>query len=90
MDMQTLGHKKEADEKNKIAKANIGIDGHWFLVNNFDNIEFLSLIKYKEVVMNPNEMADKMNDDHSNIPIPPASKISNYNVNTINVTTLDN
>ena len=90
MDMQTLGHKKEADEKNKIVKTNIGIDGHWFLVNNFDNIEFLSLIKYKEVVMNPNEMADKMNDDHSNIPLPPTTKISNLNLNTINVTNLDN
>ena len=89
-DMQTLGNKKEADEKNK--KANIGIDGHWFLVNKFDNIEFLSFIKYKEIIMTSNEMLDKLNDDHSNIPPPPRnipSIISNNNnisnLNDINI-----
>ena len=85
-DMQT--NKKE-DEKNK--KANLGIDGHWFLVNKFDNIEFLSLIKYKEIIMTSNEMIDKLNDDHSNIPPPPRipSIISNNNnitnLNDINI-----
>ena len=84
-DMQTLGNKKEIDEKNK--KSNIGIDGHWFLVNTFDNIEFLSLIKYKEVIMTSNEMLDKLNEDHSNIPPPP--RISSIIPNNNNITNLN-
>lgn len=58
--MQNLTHKKE-DENYKLFKESLEIDGHWFLVNNFDNIEFLSFIKYKEVILNPNEMKDKIN-----------------------------
>jgi len=59
-DMQNLTHKKE-DENYKLLKESLEIDGHWFLVNNFDNIEFLSFIKYKEVILNLNEMRDKIN-----------------------------
>ena len=57
-DMQNLSHKKE-DENYKLIKESLEIDGHWFLVNNFDNIELLSFIKYKEVVLNLNELKDK-------------------------------
>ena len=89
-DMQTMGHKKELEEKNKLLKSNIGIDGHWFLVNNFENIEFLALIKYREVPMNSNEMVDKLNEDHSSIPVAPQTRISSMNTNTINVTNLNN
>ena len=59
-DMQNLTHKKE-DENYKLFKESLEIDGHWFLVNNFENIEFLSFIKYKEVISNLNEMKDKNN-----------------------------
>ena len=78
-DIQTLGHKKELEEKNKLLKANAGIDGHWFLVNNFKNIEFLSLIKYKEILLNLKEFQEKLNDEHSSMPIPPNNKIINSN-----------
>ena len=39
-------NKKELDDKNKL--INKAIDGHWFLVNSFEDIDFLSIIKYKE------------------------------------------
>ena len=73
-DMQNLTHKKE-DENYKLFKESLEIDGHWFLVNNFDNIEFLSFIKYKEVILNPNEMKDKSN---------PPQTGSNIQTNSLN------
>ena len=90
-DMQTMGHKKDLDEKNKLVKSNIGIDGHWFLVNNTDMVEFLSLIKYKEVIINSNEMLDKVNDDHSNTSNIQGvtTKISSMNTNTFNNKNID-
>ena len=58
-----LHNKKDINEKENI--INKGIDGHWFLVNSYENIEFLSLIKYKEkLVIQPEQ--EKAN---SNIPI---------------------
>ena len=92
-DKQTLGHKKNEDDKNKLIKMNIGIDGHWFLVNNFKNIEFLSLIKYKEIIINLNDMQDKLNEDSSsipNVPILPNNRISAINSNNVNITNLNN
>ena len=84
-DLQTLGHKKDLDDKNKL-KSEIGIDGHWFLVNNFKNVEFLSLIKYKEILLNLNEFQEKLNEDHSSsIPIPPP--LNNRIINTNNIVT---
>ena len=56
-DNKTSEQKEE--EEDIISKQ--GIDGHWFLVNNFDNIEFLSFIKYKEIFLTPNEMKEKGN-----------------------------
>ena len=41
-------NKKESNEKNNEDK---GIDGHWFLINSYENIDFLSLIKYKEKIV---------------------------------------
>ena len=66
-DKQTLGYKKEMEDKNKslIEKDNIGIDGHWFMVNNFDNLELLSLIKYKEIYMTSTEIQDKINEEQA-------------------------
>ena len=66
-DKQTLGYKKEMEDKNKslIEKDNIGIDGHWFMVNNFDNLELLSLIKYKEIYMTSIEIQDKINEEQA-------------------------
>ena len=58
-----LHNKKDINEKENIISK--GIDGHWFLVNSYENIEFLSLIKYKEkLVIQPEQ--EKAN---SNIPI---------------------
>ena len=54
-DPKTAEQKKE--DEDSITKQ--GIDGHWFLVNNFDNIEFLSFIKYKEIFLTPIEMKEK-------------------------------
>lgn len=91
-DKQTLGKKKEIDEKNDFLKENIGIDGHWFLVNEFDNVEFLSLIKYKEIFPSTDNQ-DKSNDDHSNVSnLPPhySSKILSVNSNNINSNNLNN
>lgn len=90
-DMQTMGHKKDIDDKSKLIKSNIGIDGHWFLVNNSEKVEFLSLIKYKEVIINSNELLDKANDEHSNtsnIQGAP-NKISSVSTNTFNNKNLD-
>ena len=42
MDLQ---NKKELDKNNIISK---GIADHWFLINSYENIDFLALIKYKE------------------------------------------
>lgn len=83
-DIQTLGHKKE-DEKNKSIKANIGIDGHWFLIRDFTYIEFLSFIKYKEIYNN-NEIQKKLNEDLNNAS--PINKNSTFNL-TSNITNLN-
>ena len=40
-------NKKDSGDKNNIYNIK-GIDGHWFLINSYENIDFLSLIKYKE------------------------------------------
>jgi hypothetical protein len=75
-DMQNLTHKKE-DENYKLFKESLEIDGHWFLVNNVKKIEFLSFIKYKEIVLSPNEMKDK------NIPPQTGSIVQNTSQNFI-------
>ena len=68
--IQNLGQKKE-DDKNKLLKGDIGIDGHWFLVNNFYNIELLSLIKYKEIMLLPSEiLQNKINTNSNTLSIP--------------------
>ena len=67
-DNKAADQKKEDDDS--ISKQ--GIDGHWFLVNNFENIEFLSFIKYKEIFLTPNEMKEKGN--------PPLTGMSNQSI----------
>ena len=58
-----LQNKKDMGDKNNIISK--GIDGHWFLVNSYENIDFLSLIKYKEkLIIQPDQ--DKMNSNISN------------------------
>ena len=93
-DMQTLGQKKE-DDKNKLLKGDIGIDGHWFLVNNLDNIELLSLIKYKEMMLSPSEiLQDKINassNNNSTIPsFPQNTKNSSSYGTSLNKNNLSN
>jgi hypothetical protein len=61
-DAKTADQKKE--DEDSISKQ--GIDGHWFLINNFDNIDFLSFIKYKEIFLTPNEMKER---DRGNPPL---------------------
>ena len=70
-DTKTADQKKE--DEDSITKQ--GIDGHWFLINNFENIDFLSFIKYKEIFLTPNEMKDK---DKANPP--PQILMSNQSV----------
>ena len=41
-----IQNKKDLEDKNN--GSNKGIDGHWFLINTYENVDFLSLIKYKE------------------------------------------
>ena len=41
-----IQNKKDLEDKNN--GSNKGIDGHWFLINTYANVDFLSLIKYKE------------------------------------------
>ena len=48
---------QQKEDEDSISKQ--GIDGHWFLINNFENIEFLSFIKYKEIFVTPNEMKER-------------------------------
>ena len=57
-----------------IQLINRAIDGHWFLVNSYEDIDFLSLIKYKEKLIIQTEQ-DKIN---SNIIVP-----NNSNVTTV-------
>jgi len=45
--ISTDAQKKDLGDKNNIYNIK-GIDGHWFLINSYENIDFLSLIKYKE------------------------------------------
>ena len=72
-------NKKESNEKNNEEK---GIDGHWFLVNSYENIDFLSLIKYKEKIIVQTEEKTISNtlmtntNNTSNI-----SNVSNININ---------
>jgi len=40
------------DNQNKTKKSVKGKDGHWFLVNDFSKLKFISLFKYKELSMN--------------------------------------
>ena len=65
-------NKKDNEDKNKL--INRAIDGHWFLVNSYEDIDFLSLIKYKEKLIIQTEQ-DKIN---SNIIVP-----NNSNVTTV-------
>ena len=67
-DNKAANQKKEDDDS--ISKQ--GIDWHWFLVNNFDNIEFLSFIKYKEIFLTLNEIKEKGN--------PPLTGMSNQSI----------
>ena len=56
--------KKDSNEKNNILSK--GIDGHWFLVNSYDTIEFLAFIKYKEkLIIQPDQ--DKLSTSNSQI-----------------------
>ena len=79
-DNKTSGKKLDSevkDDKNTIK----GIDGHWFLINDSDNLDLLSLIKYKEIVEMQNQ--DKLLDDHSSVSAPShfSSKILTVNTN---------
>ena len=69
-------NKKESNEK--IHKER-GIDGHWFLVNSYENIDFLSLIKYKEKIVIQTEEKASTNTTITNN----TSNISNINQQSI-------
>ena len=67
--------KKDMGDKNNIISR--GIDGHWFLINSYENLDFLSLIKYKEkLIIQPDQ--DKMN--ASTVSSNNTSVLSNVNV----------
>jgi hypothetical protein len=75
--------KQKEDDENEMNEYR-GIPGHWFYVNSCSNVDFLSLIKYKEVVANPeNQNQEKVSDDHSSVSTPShmSSKIVTVNTN---------
>ena len=75
------------DPNDKSGTYSRGIDGHWFLVNSYENIEFLALIKYKEkLIIQPDQ--EKMNNPNSQI----ANNTSNISgiSNVSNVSNISN
>ena len=76
--------KQKEDDENEMNEYG-GIPGHWFLVNNCNNVDFLSLIKYKEVIVNPeNQNQEKVSDDHSSVSAPSHMSSKIVSVNTSN------
>ena len=68
-------NKKDLNEDNN--SPSNGIDGHWFLINSYENVEFLAFIKYKEklsIIPDP----DKVNNNNSVVSLN-SSTMSNLN-----------
>ena len=64
-------NKKDLGDKNNIYNSK-GIDGHWFLINSYENIDFLSLIKYKEKTiaeLEQEKIAASISNNSSNLSI---------------------